>query len=342
MLKKNIKRPRENIKYRKVFNDMRRRILSGEFSVNKRLLGQFALAREYNLSAITTNRALNELELAGLIRRRMRSGSYVRENPRFVSELFVVSSGKIKDEESWIGDYWKGILEGAEESEIPVHILKATDPMFQKKVLFEGCTHGVILLGFETPKLVRALEKLKIPHVLAATEARRAKYCAVENRRQAAEYLTEALFKSGCQRIVFIGDMSKPNHRTGSEGFISAVSRLTKKKAVLLNAETDSVSDIVENLLKSQKRPDGLIITGGNLPFAALPALFNSRYRPQLGFMTEHPNVMMLKGIGHIASYSQFETGKNAFDLLSEIVRNTDAKPKTVYTKSEIITPVSR
>ncbi len=337
MLKKNIKHPKRNAKYQEVFNDMRRRILSGEFSAKKRLLGQFALGKEYNLSAITANRALNELELAGLIRRRMRSGSYIRKNLRFVSELFVIVSGKNKDEESWCGDYWKGILEGAEELGIPVHILKATDPMVQTKILCNGGMHGVILLGFETLKLVRALEKLKIPYVLAATEARWAKYCAVENRRQATEELTEALFKSGCQKIIFVGDMSRPNHKTGSEGFISAVSRRTEKKAVLLNAEVNSISDILGNLLKSPEKPDGLIITGGTLPFAALPALLNSNYRPQLGFMTEHSNIMMLKGIGHIASYSQLETGKNAFNLLSEIIRNTDVKPKTVFTKSEII-----
>ena len=162
--------PRKTVKYRDLRDSMRRRILAGEFLSSRRLPGQFALAEEYGVSAITANRALDELELSGLIERRARSGSYVLRNPRFISELFVVSSGRFENEELWVGEYWKGISERAEAYGVPTQMLKATDPMFNQKVLSEFGVHGAILLGFEDPGIVRRLEKLKIPHVVAAVE----------------------------------------------------------------------------------------------------------------------------------------------------------------------------
>jgi DNA-binding GntR family transcriptional regulator len=106
---------KSSLKYQLIVEDLREKIIRGELVPGTKLPGQFELADRYGVSAITANRALNELRMHGLIERRERSGSYVAKSPRALSEILMVMSGEYDNQAQWLSPYWQtisGIAEG--------------------------------------------------------------------------------------------------------------------------------------------------------------------------------------------------------------------------------------
>lgn len=68
--------------YEVIVNYLEKQIMDGAYDNNARLPTESALAKMFNVSRITAQRALNELELKGLIYRRQGSGSYISENKK--------------------------------------------------------------------------------------------------------------------------------------------------------------------------------------------------------------------------------------------------------------------
>lgn len=64
--------------YQRILNDIRGRILSGEWQPGHRIPFEHELSAEYGCSRMTANKAMSELAKVGLIERRRRSGSFVR------------------------------------------------------------------------------------------------------------------------------------------------------------------------------------------------------------------------------------------------------------------------
>lgn len=66
--------------YRKIYQDLERAIQSGSFSSGSQLPTEKELADTYQVSRITSKRALNELETSGYIYRVRGKGSFVKDN----------------------------------------------------------------------------------------------------------------------------------------------------------------------------------------------------------------------------------------------------------------------
>jgi DNA-binding LacI/PurR family transcriptional regulator len=65
-------------KHRRIQDHLKDAILSGRYEPGHRLPSESALVRQFHVSRLTVNRAFRELQLQGLIERRVGSGSYVR------------------------------------------------------------------------------------------------------------------------------------------------------------------------------------------------------------------------------------------------------------------------
>lgn len=66
--------------YIQVMDNLKKRIMTGDFEYNVPFTTEERLTKEYNVSRITAIRALDELEKLGIIYRRRGSGSFVTEN----------------------------------------------------------------------------------------------------------------------------------------------------------------------------------------------------------------------------------------------------------------------
>ncbi|WP_137929813.1 histidine utilization repressor [Mesorhizobium comanense] len=65
--------------HQRILSDIREKILSGAWPPGHRIPFEHELTDEYNCSRMTVNKALSQLAKAGLIERRRRSGSFVRQ-----------------------------------------------------------------------------------------------------------------------------------------------------------------------------------------------------------------------------------------------------------------------
>lgn len=73
--------PRRGVpRYQQIFLHLREKILTGKLSPGERISSEAELSREFEVSRITSQRALNELAKAGLVTRARGRGTLVREH----------------------------------------------------------------------------------------------------------------------------------------------------------------------------------------------------------------------------------------------------------------------
>ena len=75
-------------KYRQVYDDLLASIKAGSFRAGDRLPSEAELGKQYNTSRITVAKAVNELQLRGMVSRRAGSGTHVLAAPRSSGHLF--------------------------------------------------------------------------------------------------------------------------------------------------------------------------------------------------------------------------------------------------------------
>lgn len=96
-------------KYDRIFADLRAKIWSGYYPANQQLPSENELAQTYQVSRITSKRALQELAANGLVQRRQGSGTFVRAGlrPKKLTNRILLVIPFAPD--SGLGDYITGI-----------------------------------------------------------------------------------------------------------------------------------------------------------------------------------------------------------------------------------------
>ena len=210
-------------KYQQILNDLKASIASGRYAVGQRLPSEHEFVKTFGASRVTVNRALRELQLAGLIERRAGSGSYVSPSSvkTYTFGLLIPELGRT--------EIFEPICAGmAQAKEAGHHTLlwgrslansgteiedveSLCDQLTSKKV------SGVFLAPLElTPEkdaINRAIagkfERAGIPIVLLDRDLvsypNRSQYdlVGIDNRR-AGYVITEHLISAGAKRPVFV------------------------------------------------------------------------------------------------------------------------------------------
>ena len=311
----------KNTKYQMIVEDIRNKILQAEYLGGHKLPGQFELAEQYKVSAITANRALNELRELGLIERRERSGSYVLDSPRLLDKIYIVLSGKYEGESEALMPYWQVITKLASDKGIKSQLIAMTDADFRKNVLDkEKSGFGVICIFVQEKGFIAELNKNNTPYVVLGIKSSRAKYNVTEDRASAAQELTLRMIEHGSRNIAFFGTHAFPNHSEAELGVKNAINDSAENvNLTIYNVGEKNIDVKIASAFSEITAPDGLIVMGGMLPFLALPNILNTTNSPQIGFMTENQSVLQLKKYAIIAYYSQEKTAAQAFKMLLDI-----------------------
>ncbi|MFA7229876.1 MAG: GntR family transcriptional regulator [Victivallaceae bacterium] len=310
---------KQNSKYQQIVDTLKQEILNGVYPAGHRLPGQNALAARLNVSPITTKRALNDLQAAGYIERRSRSGSFITERPRIFNEVNIVIGGAVENERLWLSSYWEGIERGAAKLGISCQLMRPENPAFVDRVLNGNQAQGVVLLSFENTNIMRQLKQKNIPFVVGEIEASHADYNVYINRRRIVTSLVEAMHEAGAKKIYFLGDLKQPNHFRASEGYRAAVHTYGKYPPESFDANEDTITATLDKILTSPEPPDGIIIAGGSLPFKALPLLLKHIPQIKLGVLTENATVLQLQGVAFIGAFDSREAGELTFELLYDV-----------------------
>ncbi|MGO3900845.1 MAG: GntR family transcriptional regulator, partial [Lactiplantibacillus argentoratensis] len=101
-------------RYLTIYNQLKAQITSGTLTANEQLPTELQLAKTYNVSRITSKRALTELESQGLIYRKQGSGSFVQptNQPTTSKQLLLVLPFPT---DAGLGDYASGVSSAASE-----------------------------------------------------------------------------------------------------------------------------------------------------------------------------------------------------------------------------------
>ena len=212
-------------KYEHIRQSLIEAITSGQYEAGQRLPSEIELVKTFGASRPTVNRALRELQLAGIIERRAGSGSYVRADAfarGFVFGLLIPELGRTEIfepicrgmAEAQHGSH-HALLWGSSLGDTPnieEQVAQACRQLIAKKV--SGVFFAPLELTNEKDTINRRIadvfDKAGIPLVLLdrdlVTYPERSRYdlVGIDNRR-AGYAITAHLLKCGCQRIVFIG-----------------------------------------------------------------------------------------------------------------------------------------
>lgn len=212
-------------KYQVIRQSLSDAISSGEYQPGQRLPSESELVKKFDASRPTVNRALRELQLSGVIERRVGSGSYVRADTAGRGHTFGLLIPELGRTEIF-EPICRGMAEAqhgshhvllwgsslGDAANIEQQASQACRQLISKKV------SGVFFAPLElTPRkdainrgIAEALDKAGIPVVLLDRDLvpypERSHYdlVGIDNRR-AGYIVTKHLISAGSRRIVFLG-----------------------------------------------------------------------------------------------------------------------------------------
>lgn len=267
-------------KYRQIFDNLKQAISVGQYQAGQRLPSEAEFVKMFSTSRLTVNRALRELQLGGLIERRVGSGSYVSasKTKSYSFGLLIADLGTT--------EIFEPICRGMAEAQADQqHVLlwgrlPASAEAFETQAR-SSCQQwvankvsGVFFAPLELTdekdsvnrRITDMLEAHRIPVVLIDRDLvaypQRSKHdlIGIDNRR-AGYALTSHLIAAGCRQLVFIGKhRAAPSCIARAVGFREAVqdAGLTfREDSVFHHCDPTNVEEI-RQIVKAQ-RPDGIV-----------------------------------------------------------------------------------
>jgi DNA-binding LacI/PurR family transcriptional regulator len=218
-----VKNPLETAKHRQIYDHLKGAISSGRYEPGQRLPSEAELVRHFRVSRLTVNRAFRELQFAGLIERRVGSGSYVRAtlSQGYTFGLLIPELGQT--------EIFEPICRGMAEAPLSEHHVllwgkTLADARSDGKAARDAChqliekkVSGVFFAPLEltaekdsiNQTIISLLDAARIPVVLLDRDLvmypDRSAYdlVGIDNRR-AAHVITAHLARQGARRVVFI------------------------------------------------------------------------------------------------------------------------------------------
>jgi DNA-binding LacI/PurR family transcriptional regulator len=264
-------------KYELIRQTLADAILSGTYAPGQRLPSESELVATFGASRPTVNRALRELQLAGVIDRRAGSGSYVRVDGAargYTFGLLIPELGRTEIFEP----ICRGMAEAQHGSQ---HVLlwgsSFGDEANMEQQAAQACRQliaksvsGVFFAPLELTAqkdainrgVAEALEQAGIPVVLLDRDLvsypDRSRYdlVGIDNRR-AGYVITQHLIRARCRRPVFVGRPgSAPTVDARAAGYREAIANVELEAQVCrIDPENRAqVQDILDRL-----RPDGFV-----------------------------------------------------------------------------------
>lgn len=267
-------------KHERVRQTLADAIASGEYEPGQRLPSESELVKTFGASRPTVNRALRELQLAGVIERRAGSGSYVSADAAargYTFGLLIPELGRTEifepicrgmAEAQHNGPHvllWGSSLTGS--ADIEQQASQACRQLVAKKV------SGVFFAPLELTaqkdainrKIAAVFDKAGIPIVLLDRDLvpypGRSRYdlVGIDNRR-AGYTITAHLIRSGCRRVMFVGRPgSAPTVDARIAGYQEALAEARAGHAGPLVCRIDPEDREQVKAALTKFRPDGIV-----------------------------------------------------------------------------------
>ena len=267
-------------KYRQIYDSLKEAITSGEYRAGQRLPTESELVKTFNTSRVTVNRALRELQLGGLIDRRVGSGSYVcaATTQDYTFGLLIPDLGRTEIFEP----ICRGMAEArvgreqvllwgrspGESQDVETQARELCQQWIAKKV--SGVFFAPLELTGDKDKINERIAEIfigsHIPVVLLDRDVvpypERSSYdlIGIDNRR-AGYVVTSHLIGAGCKRLIFVGrHRSAPSCVAGAVGFRDALQDAgIEYRPDFVQHQTDPSNEEQVRQIVSGLKPDGIV-----------------------------------------------------------------------------------
>lgn len=317
--------------YKEITEELRRRIRTHAYPPGSRMPGHTKIAAEFNVSSITSNRALRELMKEKLIERVERVGSFVCKE-RKLTKVTLISDAAPQNY-----SYMQGCIEKCSSLGIEAnsHIIKKpiSESDFMKLPIGDGI---IVIVG--NPDIYLYLEKMNIPTVFVGIKDA-ARYCITVDFKACARDIAISMIKNGSSRIGFIGNLASANHLLARDGYLEGTIETGIGYRYIRDASLATLEAVIHDLLADDLKVDSLIIAGGQMPIAALPSIYSINSDIRLGFICENSALRLLSSIAYRADFSMEDTGAAAVNMLAERYSGTLDIPQIRYMPYQILSP---
>lgn len=266
-------------KHERVRQTLADAIASGQYEAGQRLPSESELVKTFGASRPTVNRALRELQLAGIIERRAGSGSYVRADTAargYTFGLLIPELGRTEIfepicrgmAEAQHGSHhvllWGSSL--GDQANLEQQVAQACRQLVAKKV------SGVFFAPLElTPQrdtinqtIAKVFDKAGIPVILLDRDLvpypERSRYdlVGIDNRR-AGYTITAHLLRCGCRRVMFLGRPgSAPTIDARIAGYYEALEQASgDRERIVCRIDPEDKEQVKAALAKTH--PDGIV-----------------------------------------------------------------------------------
>jgi DNA-binding transcriptional regulator YhcF (GntR family) len=323
--------------YSAIYTALKQQILSGAYPPGIKIPGHKLLAQQYNVSSITSNRALQELEKEGLVKRHQRQGTFVSVNSQEICSIALFMPSLPEDHGSRLHAYITGCLERADHFGIRIHILNHLDVFKLSEIMKNIHVNGAICPLRAEPEVAQWFSSENKPLVVIGKQEPPGENFVSIDYRECSRSLVQTMINDGFKRIGFLGNLSFINHRNVRNGYLDAVAPLSLGQTLIRDIDDNLLPGAVHELLKTEI--DALVVMGRNYPFkvVALPAF--SKTKIQLGCFREAQEIDQLADIAYIADYSQIQAGNVAVDLLRDIYAGRISPPQCIHYNYNISYP---
>ena len=269
-------------KYRQVFENLSREILSGKYQPGQKFPSEAALVQQFRTSRITIGRALRELVERGLVERFAGSGTYVRQRRAAGDGLLFGLLIPDLGETEIFEPICKGIAGAPQSSRHallwghhdPAHSAPAEQALALCDQFIRRKVSGVFFAPLEMAAqahetnltILSRLEKARIPIVLLDRcvlpypQRSRHDLVGIDNRR-AAYMATEHLLRLGAPPVWFLAHSGgAPTVEARAAGFREALfgNGADRKRGRVYRVEAVTEESILP-LLKHTSRGDGFV-----------------------------------------------------------------------------------
>ena len=208
----------KNLQYMKIYDDIRRKIIDGDFASGMKLKTEQEIANEYSVSRPTVRQAFLELEREGLLERYRGKGTFVKNSKqknigRHINEVVGIVVPRMAD--VFIGKIITGVQEVFEKKGYTLSVHLTNDSIQKEQEIVESLielgTKGLIIHPTSAPMYNPAIFKLierNIPFVMTGRHYKYAKCNSVEMDNFKGAYDAVCyLYAKGHRKI---GLVSKP------------------------------------------------------------------------------------------------------------------------------------
>ena len=332
--------------YQIIMDDFIQKIESGVYPSGTQLPGEKEIADLYNVSRITSKRALNELEKLNYITRIQGKGSFVMEtNVNGLKHTQILFILPFANSESF-GNYTSGILKKLDALEINLHIRDSTNltPEFMANIHKEYV--GVLYYpqnAEEALELGASLVYQDIACVLLDKAYPGLPFSSViSNNIDGAYNSTKHLIENGAQNLKFVANehLSRvPSIMERFLGFVKAKKSVNyeysyHKDVLILDQNTDTKL-FLQSLHDAQV--DGIVCENDLLAIRLITAMNQMNlYIPIVGFDDVQASSLITPALTTVGQNFE-QIGMRAVQILVEEILNPDAPKQKIAIDTELI-----